>query len=245
VHGDLAECAGLLVGDGDMGETIADYLRQAGLGALTVTARLPARAEMLAHRLGCNHAPLDEMPRLLVGADVVISALATGRRVLTREAVSAALAVRRRKPIFLIDVAVPGDIEPAVNELDGAFVYDVDDLETVANEGRAEREEAAAEAFAIVEQEVEAYSRERAGRQAAPAVARLRARFEAERAAALADAAGDAEKATRLLINRLLHDPSAALRALAEEKAADEQAAERLLDRLFGLGRDDGEENGR
>ena len=238
VHGDLAGCAGLLIGDGDMGELIAAHLRQAGLGALTVTARIEARAEMLARHMGCNHAPFEALDRLLAGADIVISALATGRHAVTRGQAEAALAARRRKPIFLIDAAVPGDIERAVNDLDGAFVYDLADLEAVAIEGRAGRDAAAAEAARMVEEAVDGYFRERSGRRAGPAVTRLRARFEAARKEALRDAGGDAEAATRLLVNRLLHEPSAALRALAEAggaDGADGAEAERLLIRLFGL----------
>lgn len=235
IHGDLANCAGLLVGDGDMGELIAAHLRQAGLGALTVTARIEARAEMLARHMGCNYAPFEQLDRLLAGAEIVFSALATGRHAVTRDQVAAALAARRRKPIFLIDAAVPGDVERSVNDLDGAFVYDLADLEAVAIEGRAGRDAAAAEASRMVEEAVEEFCRDRAGRRAGPAVARLRARFETVRAAALRDAGGDAEAATRLLINRLLHEPSAALRALAEGGGADSADAERLLIRLFGL----------
>ena len=240
IHGDLGHCAGLLVGDGDMGELIAAHLRHsgrqgAGLGALTVTARIEARAEMLARHMGCNYASFERLDRLLAGADIVISALATGRHAVTRDQVAAALAARRRKPIFLIDAAVPGDVERAVNELDGAFVYDLADLEAVAIEGRAGRDAAATEAARMVEEAVEEFCRDRAGRRAGPAVARLRARFEAVRAEALRDAGGDAEAATRLLINRLLHEPSAALRALAESGGADSADAERLLIRLFRL----------
>jgi glutamyl-tRNA reductase len=244
IHGDLSHCAGLLVGDGDMGELIAAHLRRperqgAGLGALTVTARIEARAEMLSRHMGCNYAPFERLDRLLADADIVISALATGRRALTREQVAAALAARRRKPIFLIDAAVPGDIERSVNDLDGAFVYDLAELEAVAIEGRAGRDAAAAEASCMVEEAVEDFCRDRAGRRAGPAVARLRARFEEVRAAALRDAGGDAEAATRLLVNRLLHEPSAALRALAESGSADGADAERLLIRLFDLDRAD------
>lgn len=235
VHGELAACTGLLIGDGDMGELIADHLRQAGLGALTVTARMEPRAELLARRIGCNYAPYDDLPRQLAVADIVVAALATGRHTVTVTAAEAALAARRRKPIFLIDAAVPGDIERAVNDLDGAFVYDLADLEAAAIEGRAGRDRAAAEASSMIADAVDAWFRDRAGRQAGPAVARLRARFEAVRAQALADAKGDAEAATRLLVNRLLHEPSAALRAIAEGGGEEGAAAERLLARLFAL----------
>lgn len=251
IHGDLRSCVGLLIGDGDMGELIAAHLRHsgrpgAGLGALTVIARIEARAELLARSLGCNVAPFEALDRLLAGADIVIAALATGRHVVTREQAAAALAARRRKPIFLIDAAAPGDVERAVNDLDGAFVYDLAELEAVAIEGRAGRDAAAAAAARMVEEAVEAHVRDRAGRRAGPAVARLRARFEAARQAALREAGGDAEAATRLLVNRLLHEPSAALRALAASGDVDSAAAERLLTRLFGLdGTPDGLPEGR
>ena len=236
VHGALDRCAGLLVAGSDMGELVAEHLRAGGLGQLVVTSRNPARAEILARGWSCHHAPFETLDALLAQADIVITAVASGRFLITREMVVEALAARRQKPIFLIDTGVPGDIEPAVIVVEGAFLYDLDDLEGVAMEGLAGRGAAAAEAAAIVDRDVDDYFRDRASRRAAPAVAALRARFEAERRRVLNEVDNsDAQQATRLLINRLLHAPSATLRDMARRGEIDEAAAAALLDRLFDV----------
>jgi glutamyl-tRNA reductase len=160
-----------------------------------------------------------------------------------------ALHERRRKPIFLIDAAVPGDIEPAVNRLDGAFLYDITDLERVAAEGRASREAVAGAAWRIVEDEATLLFRGLAERTAVPSLIALRRSFENTRGDVLKAAGGDAEEATRLLVNRLLHPPSEEMRTIAAQALnatdgdGDGGEWERLdaaLKRLFRLDAGDG-----
>jgi len=138
---------------------------------------------------------------------------------------------------------VPGDIEPAVNRLEDAFLYDLDELEQVALQGRAERETAAGAAWAILETELAGFRQRQAEREAVPTLVALRAGFEAARQAVLAELPPDdparpaLERATQLLVNRLLHRPMAELRRMAVTGpgAAEEQVvAEALLRRLFG-----------
>ncbi|MBY0429903.1 MAG: glutamyl-tRNA reductase, partial [Rhodospirillales bacterium] len=208
LHGDLDRCSGLLVGGGEMGELVAESLQAAGLKRLVVTAPRLSRAEALAKTLGCHVAEFATLPVLLAESDIVLSCIGSRHTVLTAEAITQALKKRRRKPIFLVDAAIPGDIEPAVNRVEEAFLYDLADLERIALEGRASREAAAGEAWAIVEAEVGAFLKTRAERAAVPALVALRSRFEAERERVLAESGGDADKATRLLVQRLLHPPS-------------------------------------
>lgn len=242
LHGALDGCTTLLVGTGEMGTLIADHLRRAGIADLVVTARIGPQAEAVARRLGGHHAPWDDLAATLVEADIVITAVASGRHVVTRPMVEAALAARRRRPVFLIDAAVPGDVQPAVNDLDDAFLYDLGDLETIALEGLARRDSEAAAAERIVDDEVARFLRERQAREASPLVAALRRHFEAQRLAALDDAPGNADAATRLLVNRLLHGPSAGLRRLAEA-GIDTEEAERLLSLLFEVGDGDDDDD--
>ncbi len=129
-----------------------------------------------------------------------------------------------------------------MNDLDGVFLYDLGDLERAALAGRATREAASAEAWRILEAELEDFIARRAARRAVPAVVALRAHVEALRREALAEAGGDAEAATRLLANRLLHDPSEVLRALTAAMPDEAETMEKLLRRLFRL--DEGEERG-
>ncbi len=239
VHGDLAEVRALLLGISDIGEVISAALRAAGLANLTLVHPNAARAEDAARQLDCHLAAYPPPAGELAHADIIVGCLGARRYVIVPDAVERALRARRYRPLLLVDTAVPGDVDPAVNAIDAAFLYDLDDLEKVARIGRGSRESEAARARAIVEQEACAFLRRRAERAAVPVLNALRGRFEASRDIALRDAGGDAEKATRLLINRLLHRPSTALRAAADtaagEGAADLEEFERALTRLFGL----------
>ena len=148
--------------------------------------------------------------------------------------------------MFLIDAAVPSDIDPGVEAVSGAFVYSLDDLEEVAREGVAAREATMRTAWDILGEETARFLRQRAERSAVPAVTALREHFESVREEILANGKLDAEAATRLLVKRLLHGPSEALREAAGSKSGEQQEMERAAARLFGLGasrRDEDEES--
>ena len=239
VHGDLARCAALLLGGGEMGELMATQLRQVGLAQLTVLHKSGARGALIAHRLGAHARPFEELAAALADADILIAALGDERQTVTAAAIRQALRARRQRPMLCIDSAVPGDIEPAVHDLDGAFRFDLGDLERLAVEGQSARAAAIEPAWAIVDAEVAAAAAGAASRQATPVVVALRRNFEAVRDQVLAENPGaDAATVTRLLVNRLLHGPSALLRDLAANTAVDDRAElvaiERLLTRLFG-----------
>lgn len=243
VHGDLKRVSALVLGTGDMGAMVLDGLREAGLERVTVAAPVDRRAEAAARRTGGHFVRWDDLEQALPAADIVVAAVGLGRYVLTGAMMDAAMRKRRRRPVFVVDTGVPADVEPGVADLREAFVYDLADLERVALAGRVGREAAARAAWAIVDEAVNAFARERAERAAVPAVAALRARFEAERRRLLAEnGALDAGAATRLLINRLLHGPSEALRGMAADAdgagLAERAQAERLLVRLFRLDED-------
>lgn len=237
LHGDLSGSTGLIVGLGDVGDLVGGQLRLAGLGRTILTGP-SRRTEAEARRMGCNFAPFEELEDSLADADIVVTALGTGPFLITVEAMEQALRRRKRRPVLILDGGVPADVEPAVHELDGAFVYTLDDLEQVAREGRANREAAAAEAWKIVEAEADSWRRSRAERDAVPTLVSLRNRFEEIRDEVLAaDPNADADEATRRLVKRLLHRPSEALRKLAAETGddAEKRATALLVARLFGL----------
>jgi len=236
LHGDLGRVSGLLVGTGEMGELVAAQLLGEGLGHLTVVHPNEGRAEALARTLNSHVGDFDELERLLDEADVLLTALGSRRQVIDADMMLVALHRRRKRPVFLVDTSLPGDVEPAVNRLDEVFLYDLGDLERVAMEGRATREQEAAGALAIVDEEVEAFLRGRDERAAVPALNELRGHFEYVRSEVLAEAGDDAERATRLLVNRLLHAPSETMRQAAAEDG-DWPKAEALIRRLFGLSR--------
>ncbi len=232
VHGAPERCAALLIGAGEMGETMLEHLKTAGLRRIAVTGPNPARAAEVAQRLGAHVAPGEPLGAALATADLVVTACGTGRFLVSAAMVADALRQRRRRPVLLIDLGVPADIDPAVDALDDVFRYDLDDLERITLSGRTTREAAAAEAWAILDQELAAFTRARAEREAVPTIAALRAHFEAVRRQALAEAEGDAARATELLMNRLLHAPSQTLRRQAA--AGDGADGEAVL-RAFGL----------
>ena len=247
VHGDLDRCTALLIGAGDMGEMVARDLISAGLSQLTVTHPTEKRAEGVARALDAHVAAYDTLSVLLAEADIVLAAVGRRRHLLTGDMVTAALGTRRQKPVFIIDAAIPGDVEPAVNRIDAAFLYDLGDLEGVAMGGRADREAEAQAAWRIIDAEVEDFLRGRAERGAVPALNLLRDHFEDSRAEVLASAGHDADEATRLLVNRLLHVPSQVLKEQAagqgrEQEEAEWRTMERMVRRLFRLDGGDTEE---
>ena len=241
LFGDLSKCRVLLVGTGDMGEMIARDLQELGIASLTVTHPRKGRADALARDLGAHIADFENFEQLLTDSEIVLTAVGTRRFSLAKAPVKAALKARRYKPMFIVDAGVPGDVEADVETLDDAFVYGLGDLEQVALQGRAGREQEAARADQIILEEVERFSKSRAERAAVPALTRLRNKFERAQEQALQDAGGDAEKATRLLVKRLLHDPSEAMRRIAADDEAAWARLEFAMERLFNL--NENEEN--
>jgi len=236
----LDQACVLLVGAGDTIELAARHLADAKVQRLLVANRTLEHAQQLAARHGGVALPLSELPRHLSEADIVISATASRAPVISRDAVQAALAARRHRPMFLLDLAVPRDIAADVATLEDVYLYTVDDLEQAIEGNRASRREAAQQADAIIELQCEHYLAwwRAQGRQ--DALRALRADGEGARDRALAKAAQElaagvdpAEVMQRLahqLTNRLLHAPSSALRQAALDGDVELlRAAERLF----------------
>ena len=240
IHGDLSSVGGLLLGVGDMGDLVAEHMISAGLGPVVISAPDDRRAEEVARGFECHMAPFDRFAAALPEAGVVISALGGREYAVSEEMIRSALVRRRHMPVFLVDAAIPGDVAPGVERVDGAFVYDLAALEKVALAGRSSRRSAADEAWRIVEEDVSAFVWARRGREADDTITALRGHFEAVREEIVAEAPAGmrdaADAVARRLVNRLLHDPSEVLRAdAARDGGADRAAAERLLRRLFRL----------
>ena len=242
VFADLDRATVLLVGAGDTIELAARHLVDAKVKRLLVANRTLDHAQALASRHGGYALPLAELDRHLPEADIVITATASREPVLRRTAVQAALKARRHRPMFLLDLAVPRDIEASVSELADVYLYTVDDLEQVIEENRASRREAADQAQAIIDLQVEHFMAwwRAQGRQ--DALKSLRSHGEAAREDALARAreqlaAGKPPDEVLSLLahqltNKLLHGPSAALRQAALDGDLDLlRAAGRLYDK--------------
>ena len=225
----------LWLGLGEMGEMLSDDFAAAGVTQRLLMHPSPHRAEATARRLGCNFAPWQALEQHLADADIVISDAGTGRFILSRDQVAAALKRRRHRPVLLVDAGVPADIEPGSGDLEDAFVYDLDDLERLASQQSGGRAAASAMAWGLVEDELGAFLRSQAERSATPSVVALRRHFEAVRQEVLESGDLDAEAATRLLMNKLLHDPSEALRRAVAEDPDLAAQLEEFIRRLFAL----------
>jgi glutamyl-tRNA reductase len=234
VHGQLDKVGATLLGGGEMGELIIEQLRQGGLNRVTVLHKSDGRGRLIAHRLGGHMRPWSEMAAALAAADLLICAIGDDRQAVGAAMLQSALKARRQQPILCIDCAIPGDVDRGADKLDGVFLFDLADLEKMALEGQQSRQAASAPAWKIVDDEVAAFLGGLAASGGDASIVALRRHFDELRRQVLAESGGDAEAATRLLVNRLLHTPSAALRALAAEGNRD-GAAEEFLCRLFGL----------
>ena len=241
VFADLDRACVLLIGAGDTIELAARHLVEAKVQRLLVANRTLDHAQSLASRYGGVAMPLSDVARHLPEADIVISATASREPILHRDSVQAALKARRHRPMFLLDLAVPRDIAADVAGLPDVYVYTVDDLEHVIEENRASRREAAQQAEAIIELQVEHYLSwwQAQGRQ--DALRNLRANGVAARDESLAKAQLELargenpghvlERLAHQLTNKLLHGPSTALRQAALDGDAELlRAAARLFE---------------
>ena len=248
VFGDLAGCEVLLVGAGKATELAARNLLSRGARIAFVANRSVDRAAALAADVGAEPLALDELPAKLVRADVVVSSTSAPGYVLAREDVAAALSARRGRPLFLIDLAVPRDLDPAIHELESCYLYDIDDLEAVVAESLAGRRREAEHAEAIVAEQAARFREWEAALDVVPAIASLRARAEEIRAAELARLGGRlgglseadwraVESATARIVDKLLHLPTVRMKQAAV--TADGVLYADAVRHLFGLGEDE------
>jgi glutamyl-tRNA reductase len=247
VFDDLHERTILLIGAGKMGELAAANLVSRGLRRLVVANRSPDKAQQLAARFQGRAVGLAELEAELAEADIVIASTGAQGLVLTADQVEPALRRRRGRPVFFVDIAVPRDLDPAINDLDGCYLYDIDDLERVVEASVAGRREEAARAEEIVGQETESFLAWQRSREVAPAIASLRRRAEEIRAQELARAGSRlaglsprersvVESLTAQIVNKLLHLPTVRLKEAAA--GADGGAYADTVRHLFDL-RDD------
>ncbi|MEO5365474.1 MAG: glutamyl-tRNA reductase [Magnetococcus sp. WYHC-3] len=244
IFGDLSGGTCLLVGAGEMCELAARHMVGNGISRVLVTNRTLERAESLAAQFDGSAFPLEDLPRRLHEADIVLSSTGASHHLITRAMVAEALPRRRRKPMFFIDIAVPRDIDPTIAGLSDAFLYDIDDLSQIVEQNRRERDQAAARAGEIIDQEVPGFQAWLDSLEVVPTIIALRERLEALRATEVAKALRgwpgltDDERrrvewlATRL-VNKILHPPIARLKQLAVQEDGDQYVD--TVRQIFGL----------
>jgi glutamyl-tRNA reductase len=236
VFGDLRGRRVLLVGAGRMGELAAANLSSRGATIAYVANRSNDPALELAGRFDAKPIGLEDVAGILGDVDVVLASTSAPGTVVSAADVPA----RRHQPLFFIDIAVPRDVDPAVHELDGCYLYDVDDLEAVVAETMSDRREAATRAEEIVIEEAERFREWQASLEVIPAITSLRARAEEIRAAELAklgrlsdEERRTVESVTAQILNKLLHLPTVRMKEAAA--AAEGAAYADAVRHLFGL----------
>jgi glutamyl-tRNA reductase len=246
IFGDLTGRVALLVGSGEMAEAVARLLKVAG-ASIIVVGRTPSKVEALAHSVGGSARPWTALKQSIIEADVVVTSTSAPHHVIDYDMVSAARRARRGKNQFFIDLAVPRDVDPRVEELDGEFLYNVDDLSKVVSESLSTRAREAASAEAIVDREAEGYDRWADAEQATPIIIALRARLSASLEEELgrsfrgklkhlgSDDRAALSKMLESAVNRLLHQPTIRLRQAALERASDTLSLEQLSSAISEL----------
>jgi glutamyl-tRNA reductase len=244
IFGELHDRHVLLVGAGKMSELAARHLVRQGARATVVGGRTLERAEELAAALGGRSVPLSALRTEMAAAEIVISGTGAPGLVIRREDVEAARARRGPRPLFLIDIAVPRDIEASVGELDGVFLYDLDDLRGVAESNLRERRKEASAAESIVEKEVRDFLDWQRSLDAVPVLVELRRRTDDMRRREIDKARrrlgsltpeqeAAIEDLTSAIVNKLLHAPTVQLKEAARNGHSPDHVS--LIRKLLGL----------
>jgi glutamyl-tRNA reductase len=221
LFGDLSRTRLLLIGVGEMVELAATYFAAQRPQSIVVANRTVARGEEFAQRFGGQAIALAEMPARLAEFDIVVTATASSLPILGKGLIESALKARKRRPMFVVDMAVPRDVEAEVGELEDVFLYSIDDLGKIVQEGVQARQSAVDDAEAIVERQVAAFREWQGSRAAVPAIVELRRRADEYREVELAKAKSRLargedphavlEALAKGLANKFLHHPTHAL----------------------------------
>ncbi len=245
IFGSLKERSIMIIGAGKMSEAAARHLARNGVTRILVTNRTEERALEMARLFNGSVVPYDNFLPTLPEVDIVITSSGAPHYVLTRDQVKRVLDKRRNRPVFLIDIGVPRNIEPAVNQLENAFLYDIDDLRGVVDRNVENRKQVALEAERIVEEEAARMMERLKVREVAPTILSLQEQLENVRAGEIARAGGRRgaltpeqeeafEQITRGIINKIAHGPISELRRNAAQPDGVPIVA--TIRRMFRLG---------
>lgn len=242
IFADLSQSRALLIGAGETIELVAKHLKQAGVLDITIANRTLGRASALAQEVGGRAIAFSQIPQALEFADIVISSTASQLPILGKGSVEAALKKRRHSPMFMVDIAVPRDIESQVGELEDVYLYTVDDLTEVIVENQRSRQDAAQEAESLIEQGAGQFMRQLRELDAVDTLTQLRAQHQAiaddelNRALHQLELGKPADEVLKRLAhsltNKFLHQPSVQLRQASAEGRDELQA---LVSELFQL----------
>jgi glutamyl-tRNA reductase len=253
IFGDLAGRNASVIGAGEMGKLTALHIKTQGVQHVTIVSRTMAHAARTAEAIGgASAAPWDELDTVLSNSDIVITATGAALPILTKPHIEAVMRPRRNRPLFIIDIAMPRDVEPAAGEIEQVFLYNIDDLQATVRENLARRASEVERAETIVSEEIEKFGAWFRSRSAIPTVVALRQRFEAIRRAELErldfklsalppEARARVDEITHLIVEKLLLTPTEQLKAIGDRETVGAYAE--ALTRLFGLGEQDAATN--
>ncbi len=247
IFGDLKEQSVLMLGAGEMAKLTGIHLRSQQVRQITIASRTLLTAQHLATRLDGTAIPWERLDTALAAADIVVTATGASEPILSRARVEDAMRSRRSRPLFVIDIAVPRDVEAAVGDLDQVFLYNIDDLRAIVQDNLARRGAELARAEAIVDEEVTRFNAWMQSREIVPTVVALRQRFEMIRRTELErlepklaglppEARARVDEVTRLIVEKLLLTPTEQLKAVSNEAQIVSYAD--ALNRLFRLAQD-------
>jgi glutamyl-tRNA reductase len=242
----LEDKTAMVIGTGEMGELAVRHLQNHGIGNVLVTNRTFSRAVELAREFNGTVVPFEQLQKHVRLADVVIGSAGGNDYLLGPAAVEEALRERKRRPMFFIDLGVPRNFDPRLNDLDNVFVYDIDDLEQVIEENKDEREREAMKAEAIIAEEIESFWQWLSRLEVTPTIVALREKAEAIRQrelektlASLKELPPQAQRAIEALsasiINKLLHPPIIYLKSGGRDKDVQTDPNIAIVRRVFGL----------
>ena len=244
IFGQLTGRRVLVVGAGEISTLTAQHLRANGVGEILVTSRTPAHADALAASVNGRSVAWDDLGQGVAAADIVVTATGSQRPIITRAQVEAVTGRHRRDPLFIIDVAVPRDVEASVGDIEQVFLYNVDDLQSIVQENLSRRSSEVARAEAIVSEELAKFAAWLRSRGAVPTIVALRERFERIRRSELnrldgklaglpPEAKARVDEVTRLIVEKLLLEPTEQLKGLPDEET--QVAYTEAINRLFRL----------
>ncbi|PFJ17805.1 glutamyl-tRNA reductase [Bacillus cereus] len=244
IFGELTDCHVLIFGAGKMGELALQNLYGSGARKVTVMNRTLSKAEVMAEKYMGHAKPLSELQCALLEADILISSTGASEYVITKEMMTKVEKMRSGRPLFMVDIAVPRDIEPAIDELEGSFLYDIDDLQGVVEANRAERLKEAEKIQFMIEEEIVLFKTWLNTLGVVPLISALR-----DKALAIQSETMESlerkmpnlsnrekkviSKHTKSIINQLLKDPILVAKELAAEEEAPEKLA--LFAKIFDL----------
>jgi glutamyl-tRNA reductase len=233
IFGSLEDKKVLLIGAGEMCELAARHFLNNGAASVTVTNRTFERAVKLAEEFQGQAVPFDEFPQRLHQIDIVLTSTGAPNFILGHEKMEEVIRKRKNKPMFLIDIAVPRDIDPKVNKIDNIYLYDVDDLQGVVQANLKERHKEAKKAEAIIDQEIGQFYRWIGNLEVVPTIVALRKKFEEIRQGELQKTFANLkdldnkerqaiEAMTSAIINKVLHQPTTVLKQAQDNSSSSE-----------------------